>query len=171
MILTPSEVRGSVQTSATDDALAVQIAGAEAELERVLGPVGEVREIKAGGGRVIILDRPAASVRRVREYLADADLTTADWTLGSDGRSLWRVDAGYRATWGVGPTEIAYQPRDDIALRRLVALQLIKHNVATVPGVLGFTEGNFSIQFPNGESWAATHEEILGTAGGHWSFA
>lgn len=169
-LLTPAEVRAAYATSATDAALLAEIAAAEAAIDGVAGPLGEQREEHIGGTSVIILNRRAASIRSIREYLADADLTTADWRLDSDRRSLWRRATGYTAGWAVGPVLVAYQPVDDVMVRRSVALKLIQHNLATVPGVLGFTEGNFSIQFPNGETWASTHDEILGTSNQPWSF-
>lgn len=173
-ILDAADVVAQLGSDVDPDALQIQIEGALAAIEAVAGPVTEVREDRLGGSSVIILARRAASVRRIIEAYSTSsrELADDDWSLGSDRRSITRRVGGTNSAsaFGDGWVTVYYQPEDAIAVRRIVAIQMIKHNVATTPGVLGFTEGNWSIQFPNGETWGATHAELLASLAQPWSF-
>lgn len=173
-ILDIDQVRSAIETSLDDAGLQLQIDGALALVESVAGPVGAVTEERRGGSSVVLLGRRYASIESVTEGYATSYptvLATDDWELGPDGRSLTRRGYGTNpAAWFSGPVRVVGTAEDDVAIRRLVALQLIKHNLATTPGVLGFTEGNWSIQFPNGETWSATQADLLGTLRPLWSF-
>lgn len=173
-ILTLVDVRAQLNTALDDDALQMQIDGALAAIELVAGPLDPHVEERRGGASVIVLARRYASIESVSEYYATdnvVELAEDDWALGADGRSLTRRGYGTNPGYGFGGrVRVEGTPADETAIRRIVALQLIKHNLATTPGVLGFTEGNWSIQFPNGETWGATQAELLGTIGPLWHF-
>lgn len=170
-------LRSLVESDLTDDALTIELAAAEADVERVAGPLGELREVHRSVGRAIILNRYAASVRAVREFDADDDLEAEDWRLDADGRTLWRLDTGPSpaSLWGGGNRDgwvrVYYQARDDLAMRQGAVIALVKGGIAGTPGVLGLTEGNFSIQFQNGATWSSVRSDVTAGVEKPWNFA
>lgn len=170
-ILAPADLHNRFESSLEDADLARLIAGAQGAIERVAGPLEAVTEIRRGGSSVIILPRLVASIVAVREAGDDFDLDPADWFLRSDRRSVDRLATGpnARALWH-GPVAFEVQPIDDLEERRAIAIKLIELEVSRTPGLLGFTEGNWSIQFPNGETWGATRQDLLAQLDSPWSF-
>jgi len=170
-IIEIEDLRTLVETDLVDAALELELSAAEAELDRIAGPLGEVREYHRGGGYALILHRFAGSIRIVREPLASADLVASAWRLDPDRRSLWRLDSsGLATTWADGLVSVYYQPSDDLALRQAVAVALVRGAITGVPGVLGMTEGNFSIQFANGQTWSSVRDDVLSSAARPWGF-
>lgn len=171
-IIDPADLGSLLESDADAALLELELVAAEAELERVAGSIGEQREYHRGGGKVLVLHRFAGSVRAIREELASADLTATEFRLDTDRRSLWRLDAaGTAVTWATGLVSVFYAPADDLAIRQATALALMKQSLAGVPGVLGMTEGNFSIQFANGETWSSARADALVGASRPWGFS
>lgn len=165
-IITPEELREHVDTELEDEALQIHIDAAEQAIERLAGALEEFTEERHGGSRIVILARHAATVSEVSEDDGDTDLTEdEDYRLLSDRRSLRRVDQ----EWS-GRVHVTYTPYSDLAVRQLVIIQLVRHALRSIPGVLGFTEGNFSIQFASGETWSSTRDDALSGLGAPWHF-
>lgn len=171
-LIDPTDLATLLDSDADAGRLALELAAAEAAIELAAGPVGEIREIHRGGTGVLILRRFAASVRAIREPYEDSDVDVAGWRLDADRRSLWRLDtSSIPIAWAHGEVSVYYQPADDLALRQAVALALIRHSLSGIPGVLGFSEGNFAIQFKNGETWTSAQADILHAVEQPWSFS
>lgn len=171
-LIDPDDLAALLDSDVDAGRLALELAAAENAIELSAGPVGEVREFHRGGAGVIILRRFAASVRAIREPYEDEDLVDGVWRLDADRRSLWRLDtSGTPIGWAAGDVSVYYQPADDLALRQAAALALIRHSLSGIPGVLGFSEGNFSIQFKNGETWSSAQADVMGSLERPWSFA
>lgn len=171
-LLTPDEVRAlGVETPIGDSDLAFVLAGITSEIERVAGPLEDVSETRLGGSRVIILARPAAAIVRIREFDQDDDLVDDDFRLDADRRSIWRLGTGTtpRPYWW-GPVLVDFAPWDNYEERRLIAVKMLQMHLTGMPGVLGFTEGNWSIQFKTGETWSTTRADILGSIEQPWHF-
>lgn len=157
----------------TDEALTTFEAAAELAIEAIAGPLGEAVEIRRGGSSFVILPRFAASIDEISEG-RDPALTLADddWQLRSDRRSVERLPYGTNpASAFDDPVTITVTWLDDIELRRAVAIALIKADLSAQPGVLGITEGNFTIQYANGQTYTITRDDVLEAAGPLWSFA
>lgn len=169
--LTVEELRAQVETDLADADLQLLINAAEQAVARVAGPLGDVVEIRAGGSSIVILNRRAATISTIREAGQDEDLDPDDFWLRSDQRSIDRLETGPdpSSTWR-GPVVVTYSPVDDVAERKAIAIKLVELDLSSTPGVLGFTEGNWSIQFPNGETWGATRADLLSAAAPLWTF-
>lgn len=171
--LSVEEVRAAWDGAPTDDAaIQLQIDAAYEQIERVGGPLGTIVEERLGGGSVIILARRASTVAKITEPSADDDLAADDFSLGSDDRSLRRLDDGTSpaSAWPRGWNRIEYTAFADVASRKAVALKMVQHGLVGMPGVLGFTEANWSIQFPNGESWSTAHAGLTADVASPWHF-
>lgn len=157
--------------AATDEALTTFLLDAEAAIEAVAGPAGDVVEVRRGGSSFVILNRIAATIASVVEgrYLP-VELDPDDYALYGDGRSIERLGTGtHPATRWTDPT-FTYAARDDRESRRVAAIALIRAALTGQPGVLGLTEGNFSIQYASGETWTATRDDVLESVGPLWNF-
>ena len=166
------QVREHVVTALGDGALVRAVEDAEAAIDRVGGPVGEIREERPGrGSAIIILARRAASIRAIREHGDDEDLAGDDWRLLSDQRSIRRLHDGTNAAHAWRRPIVSYQPVDELATRRMVAIELVKGSLTSMPGVLGFTEGNWTIQYANGQTWRSSRQDALDELGPEWGFA
>lgn len=175
--LTVEELRTFIATELADSALQLLIDAAEEQLANV--PSGEISEQYRGGSRVIILRRPAESISSIREANAGADLddgdpdpATAEYQLQPDGRSIYRIDPGltyYRYWWG--PVTIVSTPRALASLRKVATVQLVKGAIANNPGILGMTEGNWTIQFENGSTWSEAIDDGLAALDPPWAFS
>lgn len=171
-LIDPSDLPTLLDTDVDAARLLLELGAAESAIEHVAGPIGEVRELHRGGSGVVILDRYAASIRAVREPYGDEDLTADRYRLDGDRRSLWRLDENaVGIAWAAGLVSVYYQTADDLVARQATALALMRHSLSGIPGVLGFSEGNFSIQFNNGESWSSAQADVLEAVGRPWSFA
>jgi hypothetical protein len=164
-------VMGAV--AASDAALTTFEGAAELAIEAVAGPLGAAVEIRDGGSSIVILPRYASAVTKVTEGReVPLELAANDWLLRSDRRSIERLRFGTNpAMRFLDPVRIEYTPLDDTLLRRAVAVALIKAELTAQPGVLGVTEGNFTIQYANGQSYSVTREDVLESVGPLWSFA
>lgn len=165
-IITPEELREHVETELEDDALQLHIDAAEQAIDPLAGPLEEITEERHGGSRIVILARPAASITSVFEDDGETELEEeTDYRLLSDRRSLRRVDQ----EWS-GRVHVVSVPLDSLALRQLVVIQLVRHAIIGIPGILGFTEGNWSIQFASGETWSSAREDALSGLAAPWHF-
>lgn len=170
-LFTLDELRSLIATEATDDALTALLAEAEAEIARVGGLIGTVTYPMTGGSSVLILPRYVASVTSIghRYYSADTDetLDPSAYVLLPDRRSIRMAD-GTRFRPLV---TVVAETLDALTIGRALALQLVRLYLTNQPGVLGFTEGNWTIQFKNGESYTLTRDALLGSLAAPWSFA
>jgi hypothetical protein len=169
--LTVAELRSLVATELTDAALQLLIDAAEEQLAGL--PAGDITETYRGGSSVIILRWPASAVVSVREADYTTDVPADEYRLSAtDSRSLWRKIAGASepGTWA-GPVTVVSTSASHAALRKLVTVQLVKGSINNNPGVLGMTEGNWTIQFDNGTTWSADTEDALAVAAAPWSFS
>jgi hypothetical protein len=177
--LTVEELQGLVETELGADALQLLIDAAEEMLPPLIAD--SLVEHYPGGSRVIILDHVADVVATVREGDATEALEAgtgdddpdAEYRLESDGRSITRLEphseTAIRRWWG--PVRVEYVPRSKTNLRKLVTVELVKGALANNPGVLGITEGNYTVQFANGETWSSTSLDALSRLDEPWSFA
>jgi hypothetical protein len=69
-----------------------------------------------------------------------------------------------------GAAELAIEAVAGPLGRRAVAVALIKADLTAQPGVLGLTEGNFTIQYANGQTYSVTRADVLESVGPLWSF-
>ncbi len=153
-------------------AIEVQLAAATDAIEQLAGPLGEIVETHRGGSEFVILNRIATSVRIVTEEDGRLTLAADDWSLGVDGRSLRRLPEGTNPELRFnGRVAVTFQTADDLAIRRAVALELVKTGLMSQPGVLGLTEGNFTIQFANGQTWSSLRDGALEATRPPWGFA
>jgi hypothetical protein len=159
--------------AAGDETLTTFLLDAEAAIAAVAGPLGDVVEVRRGGSSFLILDRYVGSIAKVIEgRIQPVELDPTDYVLRGDRRSLERVDAGPNpASRWVDPTEVQYAAANDRETRRVTAIALIRAALTGQPGVLGMTEGNFSIQYANGETWSATRDDVLESVGPLWNFS
>lgn len=165
-IITVEELRELVETDLSDEALQIEIDAAEQAILRVAGSLDDVTEEREGHSEYVILARHAAEITTVSDDDGETELTeTDDWILLSDRRSLRRVGARWRHR-----VQVAYTPADELALRQMVIVQLVRHAITGTPGVIGFTEGNWSIQFASGETWSAARQGVLDGVGLPWHF-
>jgi hypothetical protein len=97
----------------------------------------------------------------------------------TDSRSLWRSipgtgEAAIPATseLGVwrGPVTVVSTPLSLASLRKVATAQLVKGAISNNPGVLGLTEGNFTIQYANGQTYSVTVDDVLESVDPLWSF-
>jgi hypothetical protein len=177
--LSVAELRTLAATELTDAALQLLIDAAEEQLATL--PVGQVTERYRGGSSVIILRWPAASVDSVTEVWESVVVPPAEYRLSpTDSRSLWRSipgtgEAAIPATseLGVwrGPVTVVSTPLSLASLRKVATAQLVKGAISNNPGVLGMTEGNFTIQFENGSTWSAAVDDALAVADAPWNFS
>lgn len=172
-------VMGDVALS--DAALTVFEADAEAAILAIAGPLGTSTYRSLGRSSIIMLPRYAASIEAVREGIDPViALASDDWRLLSDRRSIERLPLGTNPAYISGPhatsyafldpVEVDYTPADDLATRRVVAVLLIRAAAVAQPGVLGMTEGNFSIQYANGQTYSVSRDDALEAAGPLWGF-
>jgi len=175
-----TDLREHIETELEDSALERLLAAAYDQIDAVAGPTGELIEHHAGGSRFIILRRFAAEADsggeqiEVREADAAAALDPAtEWRILSDRRSIERLEPGCETCERrfFGPVEVIYVPRADDAIRDLVAIELVKGDVTSNPGVLGMTEGNWTIQYANGTTWSSSQAGALEAVAAPWSFA
>ena len=169
--LTVAELRSLVATELSNDALQLLIDAAEEQLVNL--PTGEITETYRGGSSVIILRWPAAAIDSVREADMTTDVPADEYRLSAtDSRSLWRRIPGLAqpGTWS-GPVTVVSTTRSQANLRKLATVQLVKGAINNNPGVLGMTEGNWTIQFENGSTWSAAIDDALSVADQPWSFS
>ncbi len=158
--------------AASDEALTTFLADAEAAIASVAGPLGDVVEVRRGGSSFVILNRIVDEISAVVEgrYLP-VTLDPTDYQLRADGRSIERIDSGPNpAVRWTDPTEFRYAAKDDKESRRAAAIALIRASLTGQPGLLGMTEGNFSVQYASGETWTSTRDDILESVGPLWNF-
>lgn len=127
--LTVSQVRESIETDLTDEALS-RIGDSEvAEIYKRYGLNSTATETYWGDGtNQITLERLPISITSITEIVGDVTtvLVAADYV--QTGKVLYRQILGAtnpRATWG-NRTTIVFTPSDMVAQRTLVLLNLIK---------------------------------------------
>ena len=160
------------QAGASDEALTTFLLDAEAQILQAGGALGELVEVRSGGSRIVILSRIAAEVTAAREgRVQPIELDAEDYRLNADGRSIERLEDGPNPgiRWR-DPAEIEFTAFDDLQTRRATAVALVRAALTGQPGVLGFSEGNFAIQFANGATWSSTREDVLESVGPLWNF-
>ena len=127
-LLTVTQLREHVETDLADTALQRLLDSEDAEIVRRCGALASVTETIKGGGELLFLARPAASITTVTEevYHASTTLATDDWELWWS-QALRRDDDGTnpRATWGDEVT-VTYVPVSDAAQRALALIDLVK---------------------------------------------
>ena len=178
MPLTPEQLRAQLEAdiALTDAALQAMLTAAYQAIDKRYGPLTATSELHSGDGDTIILGRPtttdAVDSVTIRHGETETLLADDDWELQGDGRTMYRLLTGTSPAYYFGaPVAVVYTPTSDSADRDRVARQLVELELLSKPGVIGFTEGNWSIQFSNNQSYTQLYEEILGSLGGHWAFA
>lgn len=149
-ILSVSELREHITSALVDDALERLLDAAEAEIVRVAGEPGSTTELLTGGGRYIVLSRPASAFTSVTEsrYSTSTVLATDDYLVHPGGYLLERQTGGTnsRHTWN-GQVAVVYTPEDDEAIRIGVQIDLIKLALAYSAGLTSETVGSWTRQF------------------------
>jgi hypothetical protein len=169
VLLTVAELREHVTTALGDDALERLLDAAEQAIATIAGPVGDLTEIRDGGGSYIFLPRPASEIDTVTEWLgysSERALDEDDYSLRSDGISLRRLTTGPNASaYWVGPVEVVYTPLDDVAARQAVQLALVRLFLDHHPGVTSESIGDWSETFASNSVWnyALERDGILAT--------
>lgn len=174
-LLAPVDYRALRATSLGDAALLVLLDAAESAILARYGPTSEITEIHDGGGRFLLLDRPASAIAAITETLFTDVLTleTGDWLLRSDARSLERLESGPngRAVW-YGRVAVRYTPLDDTADRKRVQLELVSLDIVYQAGLASQSIGDWSESYDTSKPYPEAREEILASLGGvAWSFA
>jgi hypothetical protein len=137
-LLTVEELREHVASGLPDDALERLLDAAEAAINAEIGPAGQRVEHVDGGGTVLILRHPAASVALVRENGRDVDAD--DYHIEG---YLIRRDRG---RWG-SRVAVTYTPADDDATRKAVQIALVQLDLNYEPGMEQQTAGNWNEMF------------------------
>lgn len=176
MSLTAEQFRALVGTDIAigDPELTVLLNGAWQAIEARYGSLEPVIELHHGTGPNLLLGRAAASVGSVSigSALDPTALEADDYRLGADRRSLFRLETGTNPSvvWP-GWEEVTYTPFNDVDARHTVQRKLVELELLSRPGVVGMTEGNFSIQLAQGQSYSDLREEILASLAPGWVFA
>lgn len=161
--------REHVTTALGDTALELLLDAAWLAIAEIAGAEGDVVEVRAGGGSILFLPRPAASITSVSEwfgYSTQRTLAANDYRLNSDGVSLHRLTVGTTPAvyWG-GPVQIAYEPLSDESSRQVVQIALVKLFLDHHPGIAEEDIGDWRQVFQSNSVWnyAQERETILDT--------
>lgn len=153
-LLTPTALRGHVETDLGDAALSDIIDSEEAEIIRRYGP-HSVQVSRLPGGRfTLVLSRAAASITSVREYWGSvaADVEPEEYTVAMGGWALERNDGAW-GTW----VDVTYTPVDETKQRKRVLIDLCKlaitYNASTYE-----TVGDYRVR---GVDYTAERERLL----------
>lgn len=155
-ILVPAELREHIQTSLPDTALQRLIDGAALDIVSQCGPLGVVEDRRRGGGILLFLSRPAASITSVIERygdplgLTDITLDTTDFTLLPDNRTLRREWIGtHRVDRWADDVIVTYSRLDDTSDRQRALINLVKLEIAYQPGLTAQSIGTWMEQYRN----------------------
>jgi hypothetical protein len=165
--LTVAEFRGQVEglDAIEDDDLEDLLADVWSQIATLAGPSGEVTERHTSAGTVIQLTRRATSITSITEIDhndVSTVLSTDDWSLRNDRRSLWRRGYGTNPSVGwVGDVVIVYEAEDDDATRRGVQRELAKLEITSRPGIAMLVVGNWTVQFQQGRTYSELKADIL----------
>ena len=133
-LITVTQLREHVETDLVDAALQRVIDDADAAIvERYGAHTGNVVETRAGGGRLIFLERPVTAVVSIAEYNGmpfDETLTNLvadDYRLWYGGRAIERLASGTnaRTAWG-DRVVITTTPAAETARRTRVEIDLCR---------------------------------------------
>lgn len=161
--------REHVTSALGANALELLLDAAWQAIAKVAGAEGDVTEVRAGGGSVIFLPRPAATITSVTEWLGYSNeriLATDDYRLNSDGVSLHRLMAGTTpSVYWAGPVQIVYEAANDESSRQVVQIALVKLFLDHHPGIQEEEIGDWRQVFQSNSVWnyAQERETILGT--------
>lgn len=161
--------REHVTTALGDGALELLLDAAWLAIAEVAGAEGDVTEVRAGGGSVIFLPRPAGTITTVTEWLGfsyERELDPLDFRLATDGVSLYRLQSGTTPSpYWMGSVQIEYEPADDESARQVVQLALVKLFLDHHPGIQEEEIGDWRQVFQSNSVWnyAQERETILST--------
>jgi len=133
------------------------VSGADDEINEIITP----RSV----GPLLRLSRRARSIASVIE--GDTTLAADDYSLGSSGYILRRLDTGTNAAgYWLNRVYIQYQPMSDEALREMAQIELAKLDIAINPLLLSQTIGSWAESYRQGKSYPEQRAEILGSITG-----
>ncbi len=164
-MLSVAELREHISSSLGDEALQRLLDAAYASIDAFLGTEGSATELLAGDHRYVILGRPAESITSVVEGFGATSPTTIatdDYLLHPGGYILERIVGGTtsRSRWR-GRVQVTYRPRDDEAIRDVVAIDLINLDLNTKVGVTMEQVGAWMRQFGNNKTYDQLRDEVL----------
>lgn len=153
-ILDPAKFREHQATTLPDTALQRLIDAALGAITTRYGPLTAFTERRRGGGVLLFLSRPAASITTVTERygdplgMTDVVLDATDYTLLPDGQTLRREWTGtHRADRWTDDVIIALVPADTTAERVRVAIGLVKLDLSHNPGLTAEKVGDWEATY------------------------
>ncbi len=133
-LLTVAQVRDHIETGLVDDVLTLEIAAADAEIIRRLGPLASQVEVLSGGALFLMLTRAASSISSAVERIyneitgtTNVTLVAADYSLMSDGYRVERLTSGtYPSSTWRGLVTMTSVPKDTTDERKMLLVRLVK---------------------------------------------
>lgn len=165
MTLTLDQLREHVTTSLGDEALQRVLDAAYASIEEYAGEEDVATVLAVGGQRFLALDRPAYSVTSVVEdYGSSAPVTLAadDYIVHPGGYVIERNSGGTnsRSSW-YRRVYVTFVPKDDAALRDMVAVDLVALDLTVKLGVTMEVVGSWTQQYAQSKSYDELRDEAL----------
>lgn len=156
MTLTVTELRGHVDTTLEDTPLQLLLDAAYQTIGQRVEPSGTVSELLSGRGDLLMLSRVATGIVSIAEYwpgliYGGTDrivLDTSDYEVRMSGQTLRRLWTGNNPSrYWRGRVDVTYLSGADDALRDSVAVQLVKLDVNTHPGLSEQSLGAWSEKY------------------------
>ncbi len=175
MLITVTELRRHVTTRLGDEALLDIIEAEEQEIERRVGPLGTITDVRhpRNGETVILLGRIPESIVSVTERIDTLDYPLEPEVSNSDELGDYYADRGTlrRTTFGPNPSDgtwgqrvtIVYVPKDDAAKRKLALIKLcaLDAKEQDAGAVVSRTVGASSVTYATPQARTEERELIL----------
>lgn len=164
--LTIARLREFVTSSVSNSSLQILVDAAYLAIDDAIGPQGDVKEFFTVHGDLIMLSRRAVSITAVSENVRWAALALAadDYELRPSGQMLVRLRTGTNPRWyWQGRVDVTYRPPDDTANRVRVAIDLVKLDIATNPGLASQSIGTWAEAYTSNSAfnYALERQSIL----------
>lgn len=132
LYLTLGQCRGfGVGSDLEDESLLILLGAAAQDIVEFAGPMGApIREWHRPNGALVYLSKPALAITSISED--SVVLADDDWELDGGGQLLRRLNDGTNPSWywrPFGPLIVTYQPKDELAQRQRVQLELVKQDI------------------------------------------
>jgi hypothetical protein len=163
LYLTIAQFRALAPSTLSDETLLILLMAAQEDIIRAIGPAGETFEIVSSRGDLLPITRPALSITSVTERVGwpgnEIALAEEDYELSASRRVLRRLSSGTTPAYvWRSRVKVVYVPVDDTASRQRVQGELTKLAIATNPGLVSQTIGQWSEQYAANSAWNVAEE-------------
>ena len=154
-IITVEAVREHVQTTMAEAAIQRLIDDADQTVVDTYGahgPTVQTDDLRSGpDDRLLFLQRPAATITTVTEYVDETNLTAldpTDYRLINGGTTLERITSGanVRSSWGFRTLVVYVISSDENPRRRGVVIDLVRLAINNPGGITRERAGDYSVE-------------------------